>query len=287
MYPTVAVVTNLEADHMDCYADLDDLTNAYLSYMNRVPFYGSVIISADDENLRQLRPRISRPYSTFGFTSDADYYAVEVTLDQGRSTFSTYHKEEHLGEVMLRVPGRHNVANALAAIATCRELEVPFTTIADGLLSFSGTSRRFEFIGEANGILVIDDYAHHPTEIAATLRTAKEVYNRRVIVVYQPHLYSRTRDFMNEFARALALADKCLLADVYPAREKPIEGITSEVIIRQAQKMGIGDFRYIGPKENAPEEVANIARPGDMVITMGAGSITLMKKPVLEALQKR
>ncbi len=287
MYPTVAVVTNLEADHLDCYADMDDLINSYLSYMNRVPFYGSVIISADDKNLLQLRPRIVRPHATFGFSSDADYRAVNVALEEGRSTFSVYHKDDLLGEIMLRVPGRHNVANALAAVATCRELEVPFTTIADGLLSFSGISRRFEMVGEVNGILVIDDYAHHPTEIAATLRTVKEVYNRRVIVVFQPHLYSRTRDFVKQFAEALALADKCLLVDIYPAREKPIEGITSEVIINQAHRMRIGDFRYLGPKENAPAEVAKIVRPGDMVITMGAGSITLIKKQVLEALRKR
>jgi UDP-N-acetylmuramate--alanine ligase len=287
MYPTVAVVTNLEADHLDCYADMEDLIDSYLSYMNRVPFYGSVIISADDENLLRLRPKIVRPHATFGFSSDADYRAVIIALEQGRSTFSVYHKDELLGEVILRVPGRHNVANALAAVATCRELEVPFTTIADGLLSFSGIGRRFEMVGEVNGILVIDDYAHHPTEIAATLQTAKKVYNRRVIVVFQPHLYSRTRDFVKQFAEALALADKCLLVDIYPAREKPIEGITSEIIINQALRMGIGNFCYIGTKEKAPEEVAKIARPGDMVITMGAGSITLIKKQVLEALRKK
>jgi UDP-N-acetylmuramate--alanine ligase len=172
-------------------------------------------------------------------------------------------------------------------VAACRELEVPFTAIADGLLDFSGVERRFEIVGEVNGIMVVDDYAHHPTEITATLKAAKEVYNRRVIVVYQPHLYSRTRDFTGEFAEALSMADKCLLVDIYPAREKPIEGITSEVIMRQAHRKGIGDFRYVGSKDNAPEEVAKIVRPGDIVIIMGAGSITRIKNQLLQALEKK
>lgn len=287
MFPTVAVVTNLEADHLDCYADMDELIDSYLMYMNRVPFYGSVIISADDENLSRLRPKVARTYATFGFTSDADYRAMNVSIEQGRSTFSVYYRGDLKGEIILHVPGKHNVANALAAVAVCSELEVPFTTIANGLLSFSGVARRFEIVGEVNGIMVVDDYAHHPTEIVATLQTAKKAYNRRVVVVYQPHLYSRTRDFMSQFAEALAIADKCLLVDIYPAREKPIKGITSEVIMRQAHHKGLGDFQYIGAKENAPDEVAKIAQPGDIVITMGAGSITLIKTQVLGALRKR
>ena len=287
MFPTLAVVTNLEGDHLDCYADMDDLINSFLIYMNRVPFYGLVVISADDERLLSLRPKITRHYATFGFSADADYRAVNIRLEPGRSIFSVYHRDKLLGDIILHVMGRHNIANALAAVATCRELEVPFTTIADGLLSFSGVGRRFEIVGEVNGIMVVDDYAHHPTEITATLKAAKEVYNRRVIVIYQPHLYSRTRDFTSQFADALSIADKCLLVDIYPAREKPIEGITSEVIMRRAHGKGIGDFQYVGPKDNAPEEAAKIARPGDIIITMGAGSITRIRNQLLEALEKK
>jgi len=287
MFPTVAVVTNLESDHLDCYADMDDLINSFLIYMNRVPFYGLVVISADDERLLALQPKIVRRCVTFGFSADADYRAVGISSQPGRSTFSVYHRDNPLGEIILHVPGKHNVANALAAVATCYELEVPFTTITDSLLHFSGVARRFEIIGEVNGIMVVDDYAHHPTEITATLKAAKEVYSRRVIVVYQPHLYSRTRDFMSQFAEALSLADKCLLVDIYPAREKPIEGITSEVIMRQAHSKGIGDFQYIGREENAPEEVAKIARPGDLVITMGAGSITRIRTQLLKTLENK
>ena len=287
MFPTVAVVTNLEADHLDCYDGMDDLIESFLTYMNRVPFYGSVIISADDPNLTKLRPRIARPYKTFGFDIEADYRALNIKTEAGRTTFSVYHRGDPLGDVSLKVPGLFNVANALAAIATCYELDVPFATIADSLRAFSGVSRRFEVIGEANNILVIDDYAHHPSEIKATLTAAKEIGRSRVIVIYQPHLFSRTRDFKTEFADALSLADTCVLTDIYPAREKPIEGITSKIIVEEATKKGIGNFEYVGVKENAIDVVKRIAKPGDLVITMGAGSVTLIKRKILEELAKK
>ncbi len=285
MFPGMAVVTNIEADHLDCYVDIDDLIESFVAYMNRVPFYGSVIISADDENLKKIRQRITRPYQTFGFSIDADYRALDLKMTAAGSSFSVYRKGDLLGELLLKVPGKFNVANALAALAACCELEVPFATIADGLLSFRGVGRRFELVGEANGITVVDDYAHHPSEIRATLEAAKALYGRRVIVVFQPHLFSRTRDFVVDFAKALSIADVTLLADIYPAREKPIEGVTSERIIEEAKRLGVGNFEYIGPKENAVERVRSIARPGDLVITMGAGSITLMKRKILEAIR--
>ncbi len=284
MFPSMAVVTNIEADHLDCYSGIDDLLESFLAYMNRVPFYGSVIISADDPNLQKIRHRIARPYQTFGFSIDSDYRALDLKMTSGGTTFSVYRKGDLLGEVILKVPGKFNVANALAAVAACSELEVPFATIADGLLSFRGVGRRFELVGEANGITVVDDYAHHPSEIRATLEAAKALYEKRVIVVFQPHLFSRTRDFLTDFARALSVADLALIADIYPAREKPIEGVHAERIVDEARKLGIGNFEYIGPKENAVDRVKGIARPGDLVITMGAGSITLMKKKILEAL---
>ncbi len=286
MFPSMAVITNLEADHLDCYDGVEDLINSFVMYMNRVPFYGQVIISADDDNLKNIRHRISRPYKTFGFSIDADYRALNLKMEAGRTTFSVYKEGDLLGDIILRVPGEFNVLNALASIASCFELDVPFETIADGLMSFNGVGRRFEIIGEENDVLVIDDYAHHPTEIQATLETAQKVYDRRVIVVFQPHLYSRTRDFRDQFAHTLAIADKTFLVDIYPAREEPIEGISSEVIVQDAQKLGYKNFEYLGPKENAIEKIAQIAKPNDLVITMGAGSITLIKKQILEALKK-
>ncbi len=285
MFPTMAVVTNLEADHLDCYDGVEDLIESFLTYMNRVPFYGSVIVSADDSNLAELKHRITRPYKTFGFDTGADYRALNVKAESSRTVFSVYREGDLLGEIILKVPGLFNVSNALAAVAACSELEVPFTTIADGLLAFGGVSRRFEIIGEANGIVLVDDYAHHPSEIRATLEAAKSLYDRRVIVIYQPHLYSRTRDFKREFAQTLSIADVSVLVDIYPAREKPIEGITSKAIAEEAEKLGIGNFEYVGAKENAVEKIRSIARPGDMVITMGAGSITLIKNDILQALR--
>ncbi len=285
MFPSMAVITNLEADHLDCYDGEEDLIDSFVAYMNRVPFYGQVIISADDENLKNIRHRISRPYKTFGFSIDSDYRALNVQMDSGRTTFSVYKEGDLLGDIILRVPGEFNVLNAMAAIATCHELDVPFEMIADGLMQFNGVGRRFEIIGEENDILFIDDYAHHPSEIKVTLETAQKVYDRRVIVIFQPHLYSRTRDFRDDFAHALSLADKTFLVDIYPAREEPIEGISSEVIVADAKNFGYENFEYLGPKENAIEKIAKIAKPNDLIMTMGAGSITLIKNKIMEALK--
>jgi UDP-N-acetylmuramate--alanine ligase len=286
MFPSMAVVLNVEPDHLECYNGVEDLVNSFLTYINRVPFYGSAIVSSDDANTRSFRERISRPYATFGFTPQADYHPVNIQMVAGRTTFAVYHRQDLLGEIILRVPGRHNVANALAAIATTRELDVPFEAISDALRTFRGVGRRFEIIGEAGGVLVVDDYAHHPTEIRATLSAARDLYpGRRVIAVFQPHLFSRTKQFVNEFAEVLALADRCFLTDIYPARELPLPGITSDTIRQAAAAKGIGTITYVGVKENAVDAVAKIAQPGDIVITIGAGSITYIKKTILERLQ--
>lgn len=286
MFPTMAVVTNIEADHLDCYDDMSDLLQSYLSYMNRVPFYGSVVLSADDPNLSLLKHQLTRPFAGFGFAPEADYRVDSLRMAAEGSNFSLYARGNLLGDVQLRVPGRHNVANAMAAAAACCELEVPFSTVAEGLADFKGVGRRFQIIGEANDILVVDDYAHHPTEIQAVLTMAKQLYDRRVVVIYQPHLFSRTRDFMDEFAEVLAIADKCLLVDIYPAREEPIEGITSKAIVDRAAQKGIGNFFYVGDRNQAVSAAAAVARPGDIIITMGAGSITLIKESLLKALGK-
>jgi UDP-N-acetylmuramate--alanine ligase len=287
MFPSMAVVLNIEPDHLDCYDGMDDLRDAFLQYINRVPFYGLAVLSAEDPNTRMLMMRISRPYVTFGLAPEADYRAVNIESQNGGMKFAVFHGEELLGEVRLRIPGRHNVTNALAAIAAARELDVPFETIVSALGEFRGVGRRFEYVGEVNGVTVIDDYAHHPTEIRATLTTARETYRRRIIAIFQPHLFSRTRDFLNEFAEVLATADHCILTDIYPAREKPIPGITSNLIRQRAAERGAVNFSYVGVKENALDEVARLARPGDIVLTIGAGSITHIKHQILERLSAR
>ncbi len=288
MFPSMAVVLNVEPDHLECYDGVEDLKNSFLTYINRVPFYGSAIISADDPNTAMFRGRITRPFATFGFSVGSDYRGVDIQLGPMRTTFAVYHHQDLLGEIILRVPGRHNVANALAAIATARELDVPFVAIADALRTFRGVGRRFELIGEENNILVFDDYAHHPTEIAATLAAARDCYpDRRLIVIFQPHLFTRTQYFVKEFAQVLSRADQCILTDIYPARELPIEGVTSDRIREEAERQGHHNFTYVGVKENAIEHVLSIARPGDLIITQGAGSITYIKKTILERLKAK
>jgi UDP-N-acetylmuramate--alanine ligase len=185
------------------------------------------------------------------------------------------------------MPGLHNVANAIAAVATARELEIPFSVIAEALGAFRGVSRRFEVVGEVNDIILIDDYAHHPTEIRATLATAREAYpGRRIVAVFQPHLYSRTKQFAGEFAEVLSAADVCVLTKIYPAREAPIEGVTSELIKEEAAARGAAQFTYVGVKANALDELARVAKPGDVIITIGAGSITHIRKEILERLHR-
>ncbi len=285
MYPTIAVVTNIEADHLECYGSFDNLKDAFLTFVNRVPFYGSVIISADDENIESIRGKISRPVVSFGFGPEADIQAVDIKVDSGISKFAVYHKEEMLGEITLHVPGKFNIANALAAIAAAFQLEIPFDDIASGLSLFSGVNRRFEILGVINEVIVVDDYAHHPTEISATLKMAKENYDRRLIVVFQPHLYSRTKNFVDEYAEALKLADVCILTDIYPAREKPIEGVSSELIKIKAEEKGYKNFEYVGKKINASPRQLKIAQPGDLIIIIGAGSITYIKDELLDGLK--
>ncbi len=287
MYPSMAVVSIMEPDLLDCYENEEDLYQSFVAYMNRVPFYGSVIISAEDKNIVRFKDHIARPYFTFGLSEEADYRAVNIKREIGRTTFTVVRRGDILGELILRVPGQHNVMNALAATAATTELEVPFTTISDALMAFRGVGRRFEIIGQANDITVIDDYAHHPTEITATLNTAKENYKGKVIVIYQPHLFSRTRDFLNQFAESLAIADKTLMVDIYPAREKPIEGVTSKAIVDVANKRKMGDFEYLGAKDNAVPRAVEIAKGGDVIVTMGAGSVTLLKHKILEMLGKK
>ncbi|SYZ72777.1 UDP-N-acetylmuramate:L-alanine ligase [Candidatus Zixiibacteriota bacterium] len=287
MFPSMAVVTNIEADHLDCYDGMEDLKNSFLAYMNRVPFYGTVVYGADNPILQKLQGRISRASVSFGLTSRADYQAVDIKYREGGSEFSVFGRGEMVGRIILNVPGEHNVLNAMAATAAALELEIPFGVIAEALSKFRTVGRRFEIKGVVNDIMVVDDYAHHPTEVAVTLRTARESYKRRVIAVFQPHLFSRTRQFFKEFADVLHQADVAYLADIYPAREKPMPGVTSEMILNYAKEKGYRNIHYIGPKENAIEAVIKIAQPGDIIITIGAGSITRINPEILKGIEKR
>jgi UDP-N-acetylmuramate--alanine ligase len=281
--PVVAVITNVEADHLDCYKDLAEILDAFATFGNRVPFYGAVVACIDDSGVREILPRIQRRIVTYGESPEANVRATEIRLDASGTTFDVWEGTTwSLGTVHLRLPGRHNVANALAAIAVGRELSIPFPTIARALSEFTGVVRRFETKGERGGVLVVDDYAHHPTEIAATLASARQVYpDRRLVALFQPHLYSRTRDFAAQFGQALTASDLAIVTDVYPSREKPLAGVTGALVADAALRAGHPDVVYVPEKEAIAEVLECRLRSGDLLVTMGAGDVVRLGEEYL------
>jgi UDP-N-acetylmuramate--alanine ligase len=283
--PVVAVVTNIEADHLDTYRDLSDILDAFATFANRVPFYGAVVACLDDAGVREILPRVKRRVVTYGESPEASLRADRIRLEASGTTFEVWEgRTWSLGEVRLPLPGRHNVANALAAIAVGRELSVPFPTIVRSLKEFTGVVRRFETKGERGGVLVLDDYAHHPTEIAATLAAARQVHpSRRLVALFQPHLYSRTRDFASDFGRALCAADLAVVTDVYPSREKPIPGVTGELVAKAARAAGHPNLVYISEKGEVVGKLEQLLKPGDLLVTMGAGDVVRLGEEYLAA----
>jgi UDP-N-acetylmuramate--alanine ligase len=281
--PVVAVITNVEADHLDCYRDLADIQDAFVTFANRVPFYGAVVACLDDPGVREILPRVKRPVVTYGESREANLSARAIDLNASGTTFEVWEGETwSLGSVHLRLPGRHNVANALAAIAVGRELSIPFPTIARALSEFEGVVRRFERKGERAGVLVVDDYAHHPTEIAATLASARQVYpGRRLVALFQPHLFSRTRDFAAEFGKALTASDLALVTDVYPSREKALPGVTGELVVEAARRAGHREVVYLPDRSAIPDELEKRLASGDLLLTMGAGDVVRLGEEYL------
>lgn len=283
--PIHAVVTNIEADHLDIYDDLDDIKDAFVQFANSVPFFGAAILCLDDDNVRDVLSRIERRVVTYGTSRQATLRAESVEQVGATTHFDVHMGADRLGGITLHAPGLHNVRNALAAVAVGLELDVPFATIAAGLAQYTGVDRRFQIKGEAplaatadgapaGSVIVVDDYAHHPTEVEATLQAAARGWpDRRIVAVFQPHLYSRTRDLADEFARAFYDADVLVLTDVYPARETPIEGVTGQMLADLAREVGHRDVQYVPDKAQLPVVLAGLVRPGDMVVTMGAGDI--------------
>ena len=283
--PSLAVITNIEEEHLDTYSDLDDLLESFIQFAGSVPFFGAAIVCLDDPNVQGILDRIDRRIVTYGYTRQSEVRAEEVRQDGPVMTFDVYHHNELLGRATLNVPGHHNVRNALAAIAIGLELDMEFDQIETGLRSFTGVQRRMHEIGFENGVRVIDDYAHHPTEIRATLEAAVECWkDARIVAVFQPHLYSRTRDFLEGFARSFFNADVLVLMDVFGAREEPIEGIDGSVIADLAQSFGHGEVHYVRDREQMPEYVAKLVRDGDVVLTLGAGDIWRYSRKLVEAL---
>ena len=286
--PSIAVITNIEEDHLDIYEDLGDIKKAFTEYANSVPFFGAAILCLDDPNVQEIVGDVERRVITYGTTRQAEVRAEEIRRDGLQTRFTLMKRDERLGEVELQVPGMHNVRNALAAAAVGLELEVGFDRIRDGLQEFTGVRRRFEKVGEGRDVVVIDDYAHHPTEIRATLDAASQGYpDRRIVAVFQPHLYSRTRDFLDGFARSFFNTDRLVLTDIYGSREEPIEGIDGRLIADLATRYGHREVHYVADKENLPEFVTDLVRPGDTVVTMGAGDIARYGRRLLKLLEER
>ena len=297
--PVISIITNVDREHLDHYGSYEGVLDAFVAFANKVPFYGVVIACADDATLAGLRPRITRRVVTYGIDAPdvggkpCDIRAEDVTLGEfgaGRPYCSTCRVivgGRALGTLRLRVPGRHNLLNALATIAVGLELGLRFEAMAEALGEFGGAERRFQFLGEADGVLVVDDYGHHPTEIAAVVAAARASFERRLVVVFQPHRYTRTERLLAEFGETLAKADVVVLCDIYAAGEDPIPGITVDAVAAAAQGAGGAAPVVVRALEDVPAAVAGLARPGDLVITLGAGSIGAVGPKVLAALAAR
>jgi len=280
LFPTIAVMTNIDHEHLENYGGFDDLQQAFVDFANKVPFYGAVIACVDDPNLAAVVPRITRRVKTYALDRDADVRGAGVEL----GPFSAKATVEGLGELSLNVPGRHNLQNALAAVAVGLELGLPFDGIAHGLEQFRGAERRFEVKGEPNGILIVDDYGHHPTEIAAVIAAAKTL-RRRIVVAFQPHRYTRTAALMNDFGPSLAGADHVVLTDIYSAGEDPIPGVTIEALADNVRRTVSAPVTVAHELTDVVEAVAAVTRSGDVVLTLGAGSIGSIASKLVDAFQ--
>jgi UDP-N-acetylmuramate--alanine ligase len=293
--PILSVVTNIDREHMDCYRDMRDVRRTFLEFMERVPFYGLVVGCNDDAVLRRLLPRVHRRVTTYGTSQGSDFLIRVGSSSVGSSSagssplvrFHVTYKAKDLGEFTLHVPGLHNVLNATAAIAVGTALDIPAEQIRTALDGFRGVDRRFQLKGKVADVSVIDDYGHHPTEIRATLAAARQCGFRRVHVIFQPHRFTRTRDLMNEFATAFGDADTLCLLDIYPASEKPIEGITAEALARRIGGTRNGKVAYAPSFADAVATVAELAQPGDMVLTLGAGSVWQLGGMILQKLERK
>jgi UDP-N-acetylmuramate--alanine ligase len=283
--PTIAALTTLEKEHLDTYKDLDDIKQAFIEFANKVPFYGFVVICLDEPALQDIIPFINKKIFTYGLTSQADIRATDIAFHDFHSSYNVKYKGEDLGRINLRIPGLHNIKNSLVAVCIAKELGIPFKTIKDALESFSGVYRRFE-IKYNNSLLVVDDYAHHPTETSATLAGIRSGWDRRLVAVFQPHLYTRTRDFYEEFGRSFLNSDVFICTDIYPAREEPIPGITGQLIADTASKFGHKNVVYIPDKNDVPSYLMSIKKDDDIIVTMGAGDIWKYGEKFIEQLKK-
>jgi len=285
--PILAVVTNIDREHLDCYGSMEEVRRAYAEFASKVPFYGSSILCLDDENVRAILPLLRRRIVTYGESPEADLVATDVSCGHFQSDFSLAFRGADLGRFALRVSGRHNVWNAMAAAAVGLELKLDAGTIRRGLAAFGGVERRFQVRGVEQQITVVDDYGHHPTEIRATLDAARHCDYARVIVVFQPHRYTRTALLLEDFVSCFDRADHVLVMDIYAAGEPPIEGVTAELLVERMRAAGKSNVEYQPAGDALLQRLAAIARPGDLVLTLGAGNVWQVGEQFLEALRRR
>jgi len=286
--PTITVVTNIDTDHLDFYQDLDTLRKAFEDFNNKIPFYGVNILCLDDGNIQTIIPQLKKRYITYGLNTQADYQARDIVFEGVTSTFQVFYQGDHLGEFVLRIPGVHNIQNALAAIAVGRELGLEVINIQKGIEQFRGVERRFQIQGESEGIIVVDDYGHHPTEIKVTLNAMKQVWpDRRLVVIFQPHRFSRTQILFKDFLTAFYQVDHLVLTDIYPAGEKPIEGINAQALFQGIKDHGHKSVVFCSDTEEAILHLMKELKPSDVVLTLGAGDVWKVGSELLQRLERR
>lgn len=286
--PTIAVVTNIDLEHLDYYRDMNHIQRTFLEFINRVPFYGLAVLCLEDENVQSILPQVAKRFVTYGFSPQADFQARRIRTSGFVTTYRAFFGGQEMGEIEIRIPGRHNVLNSLAAVAVAQELELDWPAIQTGLRDMTGVQRRFQVKGEEKGVLVLDDYGHHPTEIRAVLETFAGCYpDRRRIVVFQPHRYSRTHALMDQFARCFYQSEVLLLTEIYAASENPIEGVTGKVLADRIAAHGHHDLHFCPTIEELTERLHDLVAPGDAVITLGAGNVWQVGEALLNKLREQ
>jgi len=284
--PTIAVVTNIDADHLDFYSGgIEQIKETFVDFINKIPFYGLAVLCLEDRNIAEILPLVKKRFVTYGLTSQADIRATHIRLVGNTTSFIAHYKGYRMGEVTFKMPGAHNVLNALACIAVAMELDVPFGQIQEGFAKFGGVGRRFQVKGEVDGIMIVDDYGHHPAEIRATLSAAKNGWpERRLVVAFQPHRFTRTKELFSEFVTCFYDADLLLLTDIYPAGETPIPGISAEKLVASIKQHGQKDVTYIADRDLLCEHLQEVVRDGDIVLTLGAGNLWQTGEELLKRL---
>jgi UDP-N-acetylmuramate--alanine ligase len=285
LMPTIAVVTNIDPEHLDYYGGIEEIKETFLSFLNRIPFYGLAVLCLDHPNIQSLIPKVKKRFTTYGLTTQADFQAKEIVFEGLSTTFDVIHHNKDIGRLKIQMPGLHNVYNTLATLATAFELNVSFQIVQETLRDFGGIQRRFQIKGEKNGILIVDDYGHHPVEIIATLTAARKGWGRRIIAVFQPHRYTRTQALFQDFLTAFNDANLLILTEIYPAGEDRIKGVEAKALFEGIREYGHKNVTFFSEKREIVDHLLCILTPGDMVITLGAGDIWQVSDELLKRLE--